>query len=312
MRALVALLLALAVLSPTAGCGGDEAERPFTLALDFTPNAAHAGIYSAPEGSGLRVRAPGNSTDSLKLLESRRADMAVLDIADLGLAREKGADVVAVAALVQRPLAAVIAGPGIDRPRELEGRRVGVTGLPSDEAVLRAVLEADGARLERVRRVTVGFGAVPSLVAGKVDAVTAFWNAEGVALREAGERTREFRLDDFGAPAYPELVLVVRTETLREDRTRVREILEALRSGTEAALRDPEGAVTAIARASGAEPSLVRAELSAVAPALRPALRLDRAAVEGWARFAERYGVLRERPAVDAAFAFDLVTGRSP
>ena len=75
-----------------------------------------------------------------------RADLAVVDIHDLGLARERGSDLVGVGALVQRPLAAVIARAGIRRPRELEGRRVGVTGLPSDDAVLRAVLSTTAPR----------------------------------------------------------------------------------------------------------------------------------------------------------------------
>ena len=135
-----------------------------TIALDFQPNAVHAGIYA----SGLRIRAPAASTDSLKLLAAGRTDMSVVDIHDLGLAREAGSDVVGVGALVQRPLAAVIARRGeVRRPRDLEGRRVGVTGLPSDEAVLRAVVEHDGGDYDRVKKVTIGFSAVPSLIAGR-------------------------------------------------------------------------------------------------------------------------------------------------
>ena len=46
-----------------------------------------------------------------------------------------------------------------------------MTGLPSDDAVLRAVVEHDGGHFERLRRVAIGFSAVPSLIAGRVDAV---------------------------------------------------------------------------------------------------------------------------------------------
>ena len=131
------------------------------------------------------MRAPAASTDSLKLLAAGKADFSVVDIHDLGLARERGQDVVGVGAIVQRPLAAVIARAGVRRPRELEGRRVGVTGLPSDEAVLDSVVRADGGDPRQVRTTTIGFAAVPSLAAGKVDAVVTFWNAEGVALQAA-------------------------------------------------------------------------------------------------------------------------------
>src|SRR5918999_2489347 len=139
MRPLLALILA----ALAAGCGSTTGEdRPgaeATLLLDFTPNAVHAGLYMATErgydeaeGVELEVEAPGASTDALRLLQAGRADMAILDIHDLGLARERGRDVVGVMALLQRPLAAVTAQPGIERPRDLEGRRAGVTGLPSD------------------------------------------------------------------------------------------------------------------------------------------------------------------------------------
>jgi NitT/TauT family transport system substrate-binding protein/putative hydroxymethylpyrimidine transport system substrate-binding protein len=229
--------------------------------------------------------------------------MSVVDIHDLGLARERGSDIVGVGALVQRPLAAVIARGDVRRPSDLNGHRVGVTGLPSDDAVLSAVLEADGSSLPRVRRTTIGFSAVPSLIAGKVDAAVAFWNAEGVALRKRGVKTREFRVDDYGAPRYPELVLVVTRETLRERRDLVDDVLATLRDGTRAALADRDAAVDDIVRSSGADEELVRAQLAAVAPALRPPLRLDRRALEGWARFDARFGILKRPPDVDQAFA---------
>lgn len=308
-------LLALAAAALAIGCGnsggqaGTAAVRPVTLALDFQPNAVHAGVFATARerldrrhGLALDIRAPSASTDSLKLLLSDRADAAIVDIHDLGLARERGEDVVGVGAIVQRPLAAVIARGSVSRPRDLAGRRVGVTGLPSDDAVLRAVLEADGATLASVRRTTIGFSAVPSLVTGRVAAVTTFWNAEGVALRKRGVRTHEFRVDRYGAPRYPELVLVVKRATLRRRGPLIHDLVAALAEGTLAAVRDPGPAVREIARESGADEPLVSAELHAVAPALLPALRLDRRALERWARFDARFGILKRRPDVDRAF----------
>ena len=295
----------LAVLACLAGCGGDDSDggaEPGTIALDFQPNAVHAGIYE----SGLKIRVPGASTDSLKLLAAGRVDMSVVDIHDLGLARQAGSDFVGVGAIVQRPLAAVIARRGeVRRPRDLEGRRVGVTGLPSDEAVLRAVVEHDGGDYERVKKVTIGFSAVPSLIAGRVDAVVAFWNAEGVALRERGVATREFRVDDYGAPRYPELVLVVKRETLAERGRLVGDMLGAIHEGTDRALQDRDPAVDALVRVSGADESLIRAQLAAVSLALQPPVQLNRRALDGWARFDARFGILRRAPEIDTAFDFD-------
>src|SRR5262245_25983077 len=167
MRVFVALLAAALLLAGAAGCGGDGAEpgAPVgaTLVLDFTPNAVHTGIYAArrqgfydDEGIDLTIRQPGESTDAPKLLAAGRTDFAILDSHDLGIARERGLDVVGTMPLVQRPLAAVLArrASGVTRPRELEDHTVGVTGLPSDEAVVDSEVSADGGDPAQVKRVT--------------------------------------------------------------------------------------------------------------------------------------------------------------
>jgi putative hydroxymethylpyrimidine transport system substrate-binding protein len=168
--------------------------------------------------------------------------------------------------------------------------------------VLRAVVEDDGGDFDRVERVTIGFSAVPSLISRRVDAVVSFWNAEGVALREQGVPTREFRVDDHGAPRYPELVLVTERETLSERRGLVEDVLATLAAGTRAALADRDAAVAELVEASGAGEELMRAQLTAIAPALRPPLRLDRGALEEWAEFDARFGILEQAPDVERLF----------
>src|SRR3954471_23385325 len=99
MKGVAALLAAALLLAGVAGCGGSGAEpgAPVgaTLVLDFTPNAVHSGIYAAQrqgyyrdQGIDLTIREPGNSTDAPKLLEAGRTEFAILDIHDLGIARE--------------------------------------------------------------------------------------------------------------------------------------------------------------------------------------------------------------------------------
>jgi putative hydroxymethylpyrimidine transport system substrate-binding protein len=316
VRLLATLLFAALLVLPAASCGGTTPAlvKRGELVLDFTPNAVHAGIYTAlardydgAEGLELEVRAPSESTDSVRLLEAGRTDLAILSISDLALARAGGSDLVAVMAVVQRPLAAVLARPAIRSPRDLEGRRVGVAGLPSDTAVLDSVVRGDGGDPERVRRTTIGFTAVPALVGGRVDAVTAFWNAEGLALREELEGVREFRVERFGAPAYPELVLCASAETVRDDPELVRRAVVALRRGYEETLADPESAVETLVRdVPGLDRAATAAQLRAVAPAFTAGVRrygtFDRERLDAWARWAERFGIVQERPDVEGAF----------
>jgi putative hydroxymethylpyrimidine transport system substrate-binding protein len=325
-RALLALLLAVAALA-AAGCGasgGRSDSRPdqdATLLLDFAPNAVHAGIYLAQqrgyddaEGVHLRVQPPASSTDGIKALLGGQADMAIVDIHDLAIAREKGRDVVGVMAIVQTPLAAVLAQPGIARPRDLEGRRAGVTGLPSDDAVLRAIVAGDGGDAAKVHRVTVGFTAVQALLTRKVAAATAFWNAEGVALKAKRPGAQIFRVDRYGAPAYPELVLATSRESLDTNGPVIRATVRALRRGYEATIADPESAITALVDAeSSLKRDLVARELDAVSPSFTAGARhfgeLDPARLNAWAAWERRFGIVKRRP--DVARAFDPATSRT-
>lgn len=316
-RIVVVLMLALAALA-LAGCGGGadggEPRPTVVLSLDFVPNAVHAPIYTAAgrnrdreQGIRLEIREPGGGPDALKLVAAGRADLGVLDIHDLAIARRQGADLVAIGALVGRPLAALIARPGIRRPRDLAGRVVGVSGLPSDPAFLRAIVEHDGGEYERVRQVTIGFSAVSRMLSRRVDAVPAFWNAEGVALKRRGLPVREFRVDDYGAPPYPEVILFTSRTTLERRRDALRRALAAIAQGLRDTLADRDAAAREIARAAKTRDiGLVRAQLDAVAPVFAPGLKFDPHVIERWADFDARIGIVDRRPDVNSAFDFTL------
>jgi NitT/TauT family transport system substrate-binding protein/putative hydroxymethylpyrimidine transport system substrate-binding protein len=318
MRRLALLVLLALAAAAAAACGADSASKPpapeVVLALDFTPNAVHAPIYEAIQngrdrahGIRLGVQVPGGGPDAVKLVTSGRADLGVLDIQDLALARERGVDLVGVGALVGRPLAALIAQPEIRRPRDLNGRAVGVSGLPSDPAFLKAMLDHDGGDYRSVRQITIGFNAVGALLSRKVAAVPAFWNAEGVALRQRGRDVREFRIEDYGAPPYPEVILMTSRRTLERHRDRIVRALAAIDDGLRATLANPAAAAAVIARAADArDDRLVRAQLRAVSGAFAPALRLDRRVLDQWAAFSARAGIVKRRPDVSRAFDFSL------
>jgi putative hydroxymethylpyrimidine transport system substrate-binding protein len=311
----VAALLAAALLLAGAGCGGGGAEpgapSGATLVLDFTPNAVHSGIYAAQRRGfyrdarvALAVRQPGNSTDAPKLLEAGRADFAILDIHDLGIARERGLDLVGVMPIVQRPLAAVIARGGgpVRRPRDLQGHTAGVTGLPSDDAVVDSEVSADGGDPARVRRVTIGFNAVSSLAAGKVDAATGFWNAEGVALKRQGVPVRIFKVDRYGAPPYPELVLATSRRILERRPRLVAAVVAATTRGYRFAVEHPARALNDLLRSvPGLDRADQRAQLHALLPILRPA-PFDYSVLRDWANWDVSHGLLSKKPVVGRLF----------
>jgi NitT/TauT family transport system substrate-binding protein/putative hydroxymethylpyrimidine transport system substrate-binding protein len=315
MRRVAALLAAALLAAGGAGCGGGGAEpgapSGATLVLDFTPNAAHSGIYAAQRqgfyrgaGIDLTIREPGESTDAPKLLAAGRTDFAILDIHDLGIAREKGLDLVGLMPIVQRPLAAVIArgdGP-VRRPRDLDGHTVGVTGLPSDEAVVDSEVSADGGDPAGVKRVTIGFNAVSSLAAGKVDAATGFWNAEGVALRRQGIPIRVFKVNEYGAPPYPELVLCASRQTLVKEPALVRKMVAATADGYAFAVAHPGKALDDLVESvNGLDRADQAAQLKALLPDLHPA-PFNPHVLHEWAAWDLEHGLLEKPLAVGEAF----------
>jgi NitT/TauT family transport system substrate-binding protein/putative hydroxymethylpyrimidine transport system substrate-binding protein len=317
MRRAVALLAAALLLAGVAGCGGSGAEpgvpKGATVVLDFTPNAVHTGIYAAQAegfyedaGIDLHIQVPGESTDAPKLLAAGRTDFAILDITDLGIADEKGLELVGLMPIVQAPLAAVLArksGPVV-RPRDLDGHTVGVTGLPSDTAVVRSEVAGDGGDPDGVDEVTIGFNAVSALAAGKVDASTGFWNAEAVEAERKGIPLRVFKVDEYGAPHYPELILTTTRKELEDEPAMVQDMVAATRRGYNFAVSEPQEALGDLLAAN---PSLERADqgaqLKVLLPALKP-LPFDEAVLKEWSAWASKHELLPE-PA-DVAKIFDL------
>ena len=310
-------LVGLVVLAALAtGCGGGSGSKlpSASVILDFTPNAVHAGIYSArarefdrSAGVRLHVIVPSASTDSIKLLKAGRVDFAILDIHDLAIAREHGANIVGIMAIVERPLAAVLAAPRFSNPRALAGQTVGITGVPSDTAVLDSVVAGAGGNPHRLHTITIGFNAVADLLAGRVAAATAFWNDEGVTVRRQRPGFHAFRVDDYGAPPYPELVLCASASHLRRDPGLAQSVVRALVTGYRFTIGHPAQSAADLERqVTGLDPSLVGAELSALLPAFRAADggvgTLDPATLRRWSVWEARFGIVRRPPDVAATF----------
>jgi putative hydroxymethylpyrimidine transport system substrate-binding protein len=280
-----AVVLALVILAAgLAACGSKsddtkgEAEK-LTLDLDFYPNPDHAGIYMAEKegffkeaGLELTIDSPSDPAAPLKEVAAGRADLAITYEPEVMLAHEKGLDVVAVAALVNRPLTSLmwLKSSGIKSVTDLKGKTVSFAGIPYQEAFLKTILARAKVPASSVKAVNVGFGLLPSLVSGSAQAMLGgYSNVEGVDLQLRGKDPVITPVDQLGVPTYDELVIVARRSTLEEEGERVRLFTSALRRGTEAAAADPKAATEAILAANtDLEPKLAAAQVKATLPLL--------------------------------------------
>lgn len=315
-RWLLLIPAALALLA--AGCGGggssargqDEAAR-VSLSLDWTPNPDHVGLYYAQQHGFFQrarlqvtMRAPSDPSAPIKLVGLNQVDLAISYQPDLFLASPRELPVKAVAALVPVPLNSLIAldGSGITSPGDLRGRKVGITGIPTDDAILATLLRTGGLARGQVRTVNVGFNLVTSLLSHKVDAILGgYRNVEGIQIeQETGTRPVVLPVDRLGVPSYDELVVVANAKRLDSDpayAATVRRFLDALRQATQAAIDDREGAIAGMAQATSYKPPFLRASVPATLELLRPPDGapigcIDAAAWRSYGQWMHRTGLL--------------------
>jgi len=301
-----ALLLAVLALT-VAGCGGDDeggsggqtgatqaqaasaCARPqlasptdVTLILDFLPNPVHVAIYQSlatgtykANNINLKAQTPTSTSDTLRLLATDRADIGIVSLLDFLTSYQQNQPITAFMALEQRPLGSLLAleKSGITSPKDLEGKTVGVTGVPSDLAAVDSMVSNAGGDPSKVKTVTIGFNAVQDLIAGKVDAAVGFWNAEGVQL-QAQEPTKIFKLDEFGAPPYPELVAFTRNDTISDNPALICAFTKATVEGYASATANPDQAIDNLTKqAEGLALSDAKAQYEALKPVYRPTPR---------------------------------------
>jgi putative hydroxymethylpyrimidine transport system substrate-binding protein len=329
---LLACALALAACGekpepdPSAASGAG-ATQPLRVMLDYFPNADHAGIYAADatgayEKAGLDVKItpPPDPSAPLKLLLAGRTDLAISYEPELLLARDKGAELVAVGALVQKPLTSLMAvgKAGVRTPQDLRGKRVGTSGIPYQSAYLKTILESAGVDPGSVQETNVGFNLVPAMLSGKVDATLgAFWNYEGTDLQRRGRDPVIQRMERLGVPTYNELVFVARRRDLDEEfGALVRRFMQATARGHEALKADPQAGLEGLLEADrGLDPGLQEAVVRATLPVFFPA---DAERPFGyqdpaeWQRYADwmlEQGLIKRRQVAEQALTNEFLAG---
>ncbi|HXS47745.1 MAG TPA: ABC transporter substrate-binding protein [Solirubrobacterales bacterium] len=287
-----ALALGLAACGEKSEDGSTETE-PFSLTLDFYPNPDHAGIYMAQKlgyfadaGLDVSIQTPSDPAAPIKLVAAGQTDLAISYEPEVLLAQEQGLDVVAVGALVDRPLTSLIwlKKSGIGGVADLRGKTIATAGIPYQDAYLKTILARAKLTPSDVKTVNVGYGLLPALVGGSADAMLGgFSNVEGVDLRLRGKDPVVTPVDKLGVPSYDELVLVAKGSRLGEDPEAIRLFLAGLARGTAAAIKSPDATAAALLEAnSDLDPKLTRAELVATLPLLSKRGFMDEAK---WKRF---------------------------
>ena len=262
MKRLSALALGTATVVALAGCGSAQntitpqssAFQSLNVMLDWSPNADHVGIYQAQaEGDfrrvALNVHLEYNTADPsapLRLLAAGKVQVAVAYEPEVLLARDQHIPLVSVAALVQKPLTAIVSlgNKHITTPADLAGKTVGIAGIPYQTAFLDTILKHAGIPQSSVTTVNVGENLVPAMVSGRVAATLgAYWNYEAIQLRQLGKHPNVIHMEQAGVPNYDELVFVVTQSEITNHPALIRAFVQAVARGYASARAHPAAAV---------------------------------------------------------------------
>lgn len=276
---LAAGLLAGCAPQPQGGSGQPDAPAaeaegltPVTVVLDYTPNTNHTGLYVALDQGlyaerGLDVsivQPPEDGADTL--VASGRAQLGVSyqDWMANYLGSDDPLPVTAVAALVQHNTSGLLsrAGEGLTRPAALAGKRYGTLDVATEQAIVRALVEADGGDWDEVALVPANStDEVAGLSTGQFDAV---WGFEGWAVQNAA--AQGFAVDYLSIAEldpvfdYYTPVLIANDAFATERPEVVRAFLQATAEGYAYVAEHPdEAADILVAQAPEVDPALARA-----------------------------------------------------
>jgi putative hydroxymethylpyrimidine transport system substrate-binding protein len=282
------MLLAASLIATVlcAGCG--EAHfptklgpaRPLAVALDGAPSALYAPLYAAAafgdfKHGALRVSiTTGSPAAALQALEAHRADAAIVSEPELLEARDGGASVVAIGALVRQPLDGIVSSssPVIARVAGLSQRTIAVAPGALAQAELATALAGAHLAPGAVKQVPLGGDPLRALRAKGVAATLgANWATTSVELAQRHQQAHVLQIQALGVPSYSQLVIAVRVGEARYDGPLLRAFLQSLTLGERAAASNP-GALAGVLAAANPELSRAfeRALLGQVMPLAAP------------------------------------------
>lgn len=263
-RKLSLIILSILTLTIFAGCKDKDINsnglEKVTLILDWTPNTNHTGIYVAKDlgyyeelGIDLEIVQPSDGS-SLQLLAAKQGDFAISYQEDLTYAKtsDNPLPLKAVATIIQHNTSGFSSPKeyGIETVNDFEGKTYGGYGGASEEAIIKTVMDKNGA----------DFGKVTSVISGDEDFFAAtknnidfMWTFEGWTNVEA--RLRGVELNFIAAKDLDEAldyytpIIVARDDSIDENKDMISKFMEATTKGYEYAIENPKESAEILTKA---------------------------------------------------------------
>ncbi|HIF5913150.1 TPA: ABC transporter substrate-binding protein [Raoultella ornithinolytica] len=218
--------------------GQAMANEKLTLVLDWYINPDHAPIMVAEQigafkaqGLDVKIVPPSDPALPPRLVAAGQADLAITYQPQVHFFADEGLPLVRVGTLINSPLNTIIAlDKRIKTPADLKGKKVGYSVSGIEQATLATMAQHDHIDPQSIKLINVNFQLTSALLAGQVDAVIGgYRNIEALELKLQGKDPQVMNVEDYGVPAYDELVIVANRDEIHA--AKIKKFLVALQEG---------------------------------------------------------------------------------
>ncbi len=229
------------------------------LSLDWVPNTNHTGLYVAlakgwyaEEGLDLEIQIPSDPAAALKQVAYGNTEFGISFQEEVTIARSNDIPVVSLAAIIQHNTSAFasLAETGIQRAKDVEGKRYASYGLPIERPILGQLMSCDGGDIDQVEFIDVGFDAFPALLGKRADVAWIFMAWDGVQAEIMGVDLNTLPLYGSCVPDYYTPVIISGETTIANKPDLVRRFVAATVRGYEYAIAHPEESAEILLQAS--------------------------------------------------------------
>ncbi len=245
------MLLVFVLVSACGGSTGSQGSQkltPMTLALDWTPNTNHTGIYVAlaknwyrDQGIDLKLLPYSASVSPDTLVATGKADVGIGFTEGVVADAAVGQPVVSIAAIIQHNTSALVtlASSGITRPRDLDGKVYGGFGAPYENAVVGQVIRDDGGK-GTFKNVTINVDTIQALKAHQIDFAWVYEGWEGIQAQREGVQLTTFPITSYGIPDYYSPNIITSPTTIKQKSDLLHRFMVATAQGYEYARAHPK------------------------------------------------------------------------
>ncbi|MCD6400825.1 MAG: ABC transporter substrate-binding protein [Anaerolineales bacterium] len=242
------MLLSCSGTAPASSVPSEQVLTHIRLPMAYIPNVQFAPFYAAVANGfyaeeGLEIEFDYSfETDGVALVAANELQFAVVSGEQVLLARAKGLPVVFVMTWYKDyPVGVVAKAQGIESPRDLIGKHVGIPGLFGASYVgLKALLDASGVKESDIILDSIGFNQVEALTANQVDASVIYVTNEPVQLKAMGYDVDLLRVADYVQLASNGLI--TNETTIKDNPDLVRRMVRATLRGINFTINHPDEA----------------------------------------------------------------------